>query len=820
MADEPQFPRSERKDATVLFADLSGFTAMSSTLDPEEVREIVNRYFEALSAAVRRYEGTIDKYIGDCVMAVFGVPAAHADDAVRACRAALDMQAAVRDLGAGAAGAAPEIHIGINTGLVVAAPMGAGDSAQFTVMGDAVNMASRLCHEAENGQTAVGESTWVLANRHLEFGPKELRSIKGKKEKVPVYFVTGVAQAGRERRRAQYPLVGRAGETATARDLLADTRNGHGVLLHIAGEPGIGKSRFMAEISDWAAHEGFRVLSAAASPLSAIDPYSLWRQILEQPIGVNSISGPAAVESALMAFLESTTIPASHAPALRATLGLPVVEFELLDESARFERIGLGWKALLNALQSRQPLLLSLDDLQWADPLSVQLLTQIIPSVTGSALALFCLARDEFQPGWENLSCYHRITLSPLSAGDSAALLRQLLRDATPAGAEILRTAEGNPFYLTELAQAVAQRGTDRLPATITGLIQERIDRLEPRARQILDAAAIIGREFPEGLLRAVEETTDFESQLHSLRDLELIYQKDILPELLHLFKHHLTHETTYNCILIHRRKEMHRQVAQAIERVFKDDLERHYAALAQHYEKAADYQRAFEFYRLAGEKAQSTASIEGAVQLYDRGEAALDLLHEERPALGNKIKAFVLMLVIYLGLSTILFLTAWILAKQQATPFHPWRMVARMIPGAVVLVAIMIQFVFSAKRWAFAVYPDRIRIRSKRRLLEIPFAAISRVQVISYRHHLTPSVVWNKIRLNFDPRYPILGMGQALGVISGTRHYIRLDCFSGHGWRKGCTLDMDDPQSFLTTLNRALERYRLIQRSAGPSHP
>jgi adenylate cyclase len=167
MPDETQHP-SQRKNATVLFADLSGFTAMSANLDPEEVRDIVNRYFEALSTAVRRYEGSIDKYIGDCVMAVFGVPAIHENDAERACRAALDMRLAVRDLasGFGSEFRAPDIHIGINTGLVVAAPMGSGDSSQFTVMGDAVNLASRLCHEAENGQIAVGEGSVFGDERH------------------------------------------------------------------------------------------------------------------------------------------------------------------------------------------------------------------------------------------------------------------------------------------------------------------------------------------------------------------------------------------------------------------------------------------------------------------------------------------------------------------------------------------------------------------------------------------------------------------------------------------------------------------------------
>jgi adenylate cyclase len=275
MPDSNQQPTSQRKNATVVFADLSGFTAMSAILDPEEVREVVNRYFEALSTAVRRYEGSVDKYIGDCVMAVFGVPTTHEDDAERACRAALDMQLAVRDLASGFGGEVqpPDIHIGINTGLVVAAPMGSGDSAQFTVMGDAVNLASRLCHEAENGQIAVGESTWAQAEQDFDFAPRELRSIKGKAEKIPVFFLRGRSQkVSGDQRHAQPAMVGRAQEVARAQNLLADARNEHGALLYITGEPGMGKSRLSLEILKWAAANGFRVLASAAQRLAAIEP--------------------------------------------------------------------------------------------------------------------------------------------------------------------------------------------------------------------------------------------------------------------------------------------------------------------------------------------------------------------------------------------------------------------------------------------------------------------------------------------------------------------------------------------------------------------
>jgi predicted ATPase len=198
--------------------------------------------------------------------------------------------------------------------------------------------------------------------------------------------------------------------------------------------------------------------------------------------------------------------------------------------------------------------------------------------------------------------------------------------------------AERNPFYLTELAQSAPQRGEAKLPATIEGVILERIDRLGQQSRQILELASVIGREFSERLLRAVANTEHLDSQLRSLRDLEFIYEKEIVPELLYLFRHYLTQEATYNSILIQRRKEMHRQVAAAIEQIYKDGLDRYYSVLAQHYEKAAEYRRAFECYRLAGDRAQGTTSVSAAAQLYERGETALQM---DRPVLRNKWKYF-----------------------------------------------------------------------------------------------------------------------------------------------------------------------------------
>ncbi len=808
MPDINQLPTSQRKNATVLFADLSGFTAMSTNLDPEEVRDIVNRYFEALSTAVRRYEGFIDKYIGDCLMAVFGVPATHENDAERACRAALDMQLAVRDLASSFGNEAqpPEVHIGINTGLVVAAPMGSGDSAQFTVMGDAVNLASRLCHEAENGQIAVGESTWTLVTQDFDFAPKELRSIKGKPEKVSVFFLRGHSQkGGRDQKRTQPAMVGRAREIALAKDLLTDARNRHGALLYITGDPGLGKSRLSSEISKWATANGYRILSAAAQPLATIDPYSLWAQILAELIGVAPGMSPGEVEAAFKIFLQSNAAYAAQEAVLRATVGLPTSDFELLDEAARFNSVTRGWNTVLHALEAESPLLLVLDDLQWADPFSMPLIDQIIDFIPSHAVVFCCLARHEFQNSWASRSYYHQITLRPLPAEDSTVLVRELLKGGAIFNeVEVVARAEGNPFYLTELAQSAAQRGDAKLPATIEGVILERIDRLEQQSRQILELASVIGREFPERLLRSVANSEQIESQLRSLRELEFIYEKEITPELLYLFKHYLTQEATYNSILIQRRKEMHRRVAAAIEQVYKDSLDRYYSVLAQHYEKAAEYKRAFECYRLAGDKAQGTTSVSAAAQLYERGETALQMLHQDRPGLRNKWKTFAVV-----GALSLAWMCAvgWHASRVDGTQFQIEKYLALCLGSFLIVFG---GFVFLTTRWSFLVYPDRIRIRSKTRVINIPFERITGVQVISFRHRPTPQVLWTELRIFFDPRYPKYGLGQ-IRVLRGIREIIRVDC-THQNWRKGYYLDMDDPRSFLQTLNRALQRYRLIR--------
>jgi len=808
MPQPHDLPEPQRKQATIIFADLSGFTAMSEVLDPEQVRESVNLCFQALSAAVYHYQGTIDKYIGDCVMAVFGVPVMHENDCERACCAALEMRQAVRDLASsfkGIATSPPELqlHIGINTGLVVAGSMGGIEQSQYTVMGDAVNLASRLCHEAEPGQIALGGSSWELVRHKFTATGPVFRSIKGKSDTVPVYFLQSRSVDDSAQRHSHVPMVGRAAEIALATEPMREACAGRGGILYITGEAGMGKSRLSSEMAVWANQNGMRTLAASAEPLDTIQAYSLWRQVLERLERV--IPYPDLGKNA----------------ALTATLGLASPEFQLLSDVNRFDAIVLAWKDLLYSRQLEQPLLLILDDLQWADAQSLQLLDQLVDWVPGEAILICALARPEFRHSWDSRAWYRFIILRALSADDSAALVRAALGDRDPGGgashqADVIGRADGNPFYLTELAYAVDRLGEAKLPLTIQGLILERIDALEKEARRILEVASVIGREFPNRLLVAVAEPERIDAEISRLQELEFVYRKEIAPELSYLFKHYLTQQATYESILIQRRKELHRKIGAAIEKEHKEGLERYYAVLAQHYEKAGDYQLAFEYYRRAGENVQESQSEAAALGLYERGESALRMLRSDRPNLKNKRKAY-LRIVAIGGPAVVLVSGGLPLLLAYIGGEHPAiREVVRGIVRGIVGFALGISMViFAAGRWSFMVYPDRVRIVSKRRTIDIPFDRIKEVRSVPYKHMYMfgPITMWRKLSVNCNPMYQGFGLGQS-GILHGVRHVLRIE--SPHGWRRGYTLNMENPEAFLATLNRALDRYRTV-RGARP---
>lgn len=796
-------PQPQRKQATVLFADLSGFTAMSESLDPEQVRMIINRYFEVLSAAVRRYGGTVDKYIGDCVMAVFGAPVSHEDDAVRACRAALDMHAGVHEIAKSAdlgVNRPPNLHIGINTGLVVAAPMGTGEAQQFTVMGDAVNLASRLCHEADDGETIIGEATYQSVRHLFVFGSHRTRPIKGKSERVSMYQLVGVGTA--PPRRCETVFVGRGAELSAARETLAAAASGTAGVLFIHGEAGIGKSRLTEELIAGASRDGFRSLYATGRRLEILRAYGLWRDLIAGLTGAERDADGSAIASKLDAWLALRPALEPFNAELRVCAGLAVEAFATIDEQERLMRLAQAWGAVFRLLATEQPLLIVLDDLQWADPASLALLDRFVGALAGRVV-LSCAARPEYQPVWKAASVCRTIALGPLSQAESASLVHQVL--GAKEGEEIaLARGEGNPFYLTEMARALRSGGSTALPPTIEGVIMARIDQLEAEARRVIETAAVIGREFPQRLVKAVAASDAVDDQLRALEKLELIYRNDIAPELEYLFKHYLTQQTTYNSILLERRKQLHRQVAEAIEALYSNDLERYYDVLAQHLESAEEYARAFAYYRKAGERAHTNASDATAVALLARGETALEALHRSRSSWKVKWKASC-------AIAGLMWILAFGLGSVVSTRMHGFSAQREMrIAGLAVLCTswVLLGMFLNTRTSSTMIYPDRLKVHALPLgavRTEVPFERVRNVSVVTYPR-------WRAFFGFTGPwLYNRVGIAQSLTLSRQRATYVLVQCEGLKFGTRGYLVDLDDPQQFAATLERAIKRHRAI---------
>ena len=519
----------ERKVVTIVFADVSGFTALSEKLDPEKVRELINACFAWLVPVVQKYDGTIDKFIGDEIMAVFGAPVAHEDDAERALRAALDMMDAIIAFNH-ANGTALGLHLGINTGLVVAGQIGGHDRRDYSVMGDAVNLAARLENASSEGEIFVGPTTYRLTQRIFDFEPVPSLRLKGKEAPVEVHRLMGAKVAPKSARGIEglrAPLVGRDEELAEIRRALADLGNGQGSTVAILAEAGLGKSRLIAETRallpanvTWG--EG-RALSFTAGM-----SYWLAREILLSLLNVK----PEAAQSEIVAALQKSLDGQSEIyPFLARLLELPMGA--AMEERLKFLSSEALRSGILEALHGyvrrraqQEPLLLVWEDLHWCDPSSWELLQMLVPLSNEAPLLLLCAARVEDNRLLEVLqendgsSGHHIIRLSPLTRVESGWLIQQLLKiENLPARMRelILNRAEGNPFFVEELLRSLIDAGAillegDRaaatreidameIPETLQGVLAARIDRLPLDNKQTLQRASVIGRIFQRRVL-------------------------------------------------------------------------------------------------------------------------------------------------------------------------------------------------------------------------------------------------------------------------------------------------------------------------------
>ncbi len=631
-------PRGDRRVVTVLFADVSGFTAMSEQLDPEAVAEIVNQCFQALTTPVYRYGGVVDKYIGDAVMALFGAPVAHEDDPERAVLAALAMQAAARsfarDLQA-RTGLSLKLRIGLNTGLVVAGEMGGDQKRDYTVMGDTVNLAQRMEAAARPDSILVSQETYRLTAHRFAYKALSPLQVKGKAQPVQAYEVTGAHEAGPVRVLPNR-TIGREREVEALSEAWARVQDGRPHWITLMGEAGIGKTQIVDEFRRGLAPE-VPVIALRGVSYQQERAFDLTAQWLHAWTGMPRHADPEDVSRALRRKLQELGWPdPEETDLVSLLLGVDHHALKGASDAQRIEAaIASSVQAFCAQAQSR-PSLLVIEDLHWADASSQRWLEALAERLAGEQLPLLVLAQA--RPGAPLPEARARsgldralTTVRPLSPDDTWRLAEVLYshgpaRDAGTIAA-LVRRSEGNPMVLRELVRAQLEGASEVLTPSLKGLVASRLDRLLPTEREFLELAAVMGRTFDPEVVAALLGQPDPHAILLSLGERDLVRPSD--PDG-HAFTQAIVHEVVYDGILLRKRRELHRRVAEALEAKsgghagLAPDLARHFVI-------AEAPERALGYLVQSAERARLAFANQEAVHLWQQ---ALEILERE-PALA-----------------------------------------------------------------------------------------------------------------------------------------------------------------------------------------
>jgi class 3 adenylate cyclase/tetratricopeptide (TPR) repeat protein len=670
----------ERKFVTVLFADVVDSTAMGEQLDPEQVIEIMNGAFAFLNVAVAKYEGTVARLMGDAVLAFFGAPVAHEDDAERAVRAGLEIQAAAKEYAQTIEanyGLDFNVRVGINTGLAVLAVVGDEIKTEYTAMGDTTNVAARLQSAAIPGSVLISADTYHLVKELFDFKPRGAIEVKGKSAPIETYEVLAPKTVPGKVRGLEgltSPLVGRAAEFQLVRDKLEDVRRERGSLVAVIGEAGLGKSRLIAEVRKLAAADSRPPVAwlegRALSYEQAVTYYS-WRQVIRQAVGAQEGEEREVVREKLRRDFDRCAMPDGDLPFLEVMLS---VESEAtleavtgLEGDALVERLTEAARDYVSARAHVMPTVIVLDDLHWADTASLDLLLNVAELAENWPLLIICLLRpDRGAPSWSAIekargrlgARYTEIVLEPLDAVHARELLGNLLYvEDLPQSVRdlILNKAEGNPFFVEEVIRALIDSGyivrenghwratreilNVTIPDTLAGVLSARIDRLPENTKHVAQTAAVLGRIFAHRALTTVcaaapppERIEDVEPHLGVLTYEELVRERVSDPELEYIFKHALTQEAAYELLLIRRRKELHRRAGEVLERLYPERRGELGSVLAYHFRLGEEWQRAADYEMRAGAQAVKVYALNEALEHYENAYQALTKLPDARP--------------------------------------------------------------------------------------------------------------------------------------------------------------------------------------------
>ncbi len=659
----------ERKQVTVLFADLKGSMELLADRDPEEARKLLDPVLERMMEAVHRYEGTVNQVMGDGIMALFGVPLAHEDHAVRACYAALRMQESVKRYADGVFrtyGVPVRIRVGLNSGEVVVRAIGSDLHMDYTAVGQTTHLAARMEQIADPGTIRLTADTLHLAEGFVQVQPLGPTPVKGLATLVEVYELTG-ASSVRSRLQATAArgltkFVGRDAEMEVLFGALEQAKAGHGQVVAVVGEPGVGKSRLVWEFMRSYRTEGSLVLEAPSVSYGKATTYLPVIDLLKRYAGIQPHDEARKIREQLTGKLFSLdrTLEPCLAPLLWL-LDVPVEDgnWAQLDPSLRRQRVHEGLRRMLLRESREQLLVLVFEDLHWIDGETQAVLDGIVESLPTARVLLLVNYRPEYRHTWNSKTYYAQVRLDALPATSAAALLHALLGPDTsvqPLVPLLIKRTEGNPFFLEEMVANLVEtrtlvggQGAYRLvrapealsiPTTARAILSARIDRLTSEDKRLLQTAAVIGKDVSYSLLEVIADLEEgaLRAGLSRLRDSEFLYEVQLFPELEHTFKHALTHEVAYGTLLGERRRALHARLVDAIEQVYAGRLDEQVERLAQHALRSELWERAVGYAQRAGMKAAFGASYREAVTAFEEALRAIERLAERRDVLEKAI--------------------------------------------------------------------------------------------------------------------------------------------------------------------------------------
>jgi class 3 adenylate cyclase/tetratricopeptide (TPR) repeat protein len=659
----------ERKQVTVLFADLKGSMELLADRDPEQARKILDPVLERMMEAVHRYEGTVNQVLGDGIMALFGAPLAREDHAVRACYAALRMQDTFKRYAEEVhrtQGIPLQIRVGLNSGDVVVRSIGSDLHMDYTAVGQTTHLAARMEQMAMPGSILLAPETLGLAEGYVTVKALGPMPVKGVPTPVEVYELTGAATV-RSRLQATAArgltrFVGRQAELDQLRQAMELASTGRGQVVAVVGEPGVGKSRLFWEFTHSHRTQGWLIVESssvsygkATAFLPIIDLLRAYfqiemrddaRKIREKATG-KLLSLDRALEPCLPALLWLLDVAVDDA------------QWQRLDPPQRRQQVLDGIKRLLVRESQAQPLLLVFEDLHWIDAQTQALLDSLVESLPAARLLLLVNYRPEYQHGWGSKTCYRQLRIDPLPPEGAEELLEALLGDdpgLEPLKHLLIERTEGNPFFLEESVRtlvetkvlvgergayrAVSEAHTLQIPVTAQAILAARIDRLAPEHKWLLQAASVIGKDVPFALLQGITEEPEeaLRRGLASLVSAEFLYEARLFPDLEYTFKHALTHDVAYGGLLQERRRALHTKIAATMEAIYADRLAEHVERLADHALRGEVWDKAVTYLRQAGAKAAARSSNREALAYFEAAMTALPHLPETRATLEQAI--------------------------------------------------------------------------------------------------------------------------------------------------------------------------------------